>query len=304
MFISISRIKSEEAVLPSSVVHLVYWLLQIFARTVQHYELYGEISAEQSYMLDQTCVVIDRLSQQQFLLSMLYVGCHEELEICGRIRDKYATIKGSLTNSNFTLNAPQVEQQLQQLAFIEAKHLEMQPLNPPSTLEKISCCVQPLLAVEVLLNPCKDTSYYVAELQMLQRLKKYSNTRLFYEIIRAGFLTLSNVADTSPDTMWGAFMFFKMPHIIKQLHALQRIPGEQPPPADYIPELVEALELLIEDNLLLDFMDTKCSCNMIEFLLNDWTKQQLVNDVHVKKFASQRLVEKSCILYTHLNYII
>ncbi|EDW40663.1 mediator of RNA polymerase II transcription subunit 24 [Drosophila sechellia] len=282
------RIKSEEAVLPSSVVHLVYWLLQIFARTVQHYELYGEISAEQSYMLDQTCVVIDRLSQQQFLLSMLYVGCHEELDICGRIRDKYATIKGSLTNSNFTLNAPQVEQQLQQLAFIEAKHLEMQTLNPPPTLEKISCCVQPLLAVEVLLNPCKDTSYYVAELQMLQRLKKYSNTRLFYEIIRAGFLTLSNVADTSPDTMWGAFMFFKMPHIIKQLHALQRIPGEQPPPADYIPELVEALELLIEDNLLLDFMDTKCSCNMIEFLLNDWTKQQLVNDVHVKKFASQR----------------
>ncbi|EDV50726.1 mediator of RNA polymerase II transcription subunit 24 [Drosophila erecta] len=282
------RIKSEEAVLPSSVVHLVYWLLQIFARTVQHYELYGEISAEQSYMLDQTCVVIDRLSQQQFLLSMLYVGCHEELEICGRIRDKYATIKGSLTNSNFTLNAPQAEQQLQQLAYIEAKHLEMQQLNPASTLEKISCCVQPLLAVEVLLNPCKDTSYYVAELQMLQRLKKYSNTRLFYEIIRAGFLTLSNVADTSPDTMWGAFMFFKMPHIIKQLHALQRIPGEQPPPADYIPELVEALELLIEDNLLLDFMDTKCSCNMIEFLLNDWTKQQLVNDVHVKKFASQR----------------
>ncbi|KAH8376396.1 hypothetical protein KR200_004736 [Drosophila serrata] len=282
------RIKSEEAVLPGAVVHLVYWLLQIFARTVQHYELYGEISAEQSYMLDQICLVIDRLSQQQFLLSMLYVGCHEELEVRGRIRDKYASVKGSLTNSNFTLNAPAVEQQLQQLAYIEAKHLDMQTLNPPPTLEKTSCCVQPLLAVEVLLNPCKDTSYYVAELQMLQRLKRYSNTRLFYEIIRAGFLTLSNVADTSPDTVWGAFMFFKMPHIIKQLHALQRMPGEQPPPADYIPELVEALELLIEDNLLLDFMDTKCSCNMIEFLLNDWTKQQLVNDVHVKKFASQR----------------
>ncbi|XP_017088440.2 mediator of RNA polymerase II transcription subunit 24 [Drosophila bipectinata] len=282
------RIKSEEAVLPSAVVNLVYWLLQIFARTVQHYELYSEISAEQSYLLDQTCVVIDRLSQHQFLLSMLYVGCHEELDTCMRIRDKHATIKGSLTNSNFTLSSPNVEQQLQQLAYIEAKHLDMQPLNPAPALEKISCCVQPLLAVEVLLNPCKDTSYYVAELQMLQRLKRYSNTRLFYEIIRAGFLTLSNVADTSPDTMWGAFMFFKMPHIIKQLHALQRVPGEQPPMTDYIPELVEALELLIEDSLLLDFMDTKCSCNMIEFLLNDWTKQQLVSDIHVKKFASQR----------------
>ncbi|EDW79003.1 uncharacterized protein Dwil_GK12010 [Drosophila willistoni] len=293
------RIKSEETLLPSAVVQLVLWLLQIFGRTVQHYELYGEISAEQSYMLDQTCVVIDRLSQHQFLLSILFVGCHEEFDCYARIRDKYASIKGSLTNSNFTLNSPGVEQQLHQLAYIDTKHLDMQNLNSPQQpAEKISYCVQPLLAVEVLLNPCKDTSYYVAELQMLQRLKGYTNTRLFYEIIRAGFLTLSNVADTSPDTMWGAFMFFKMPHIIKQLHVLQRIPGEQPPPVEYIPELVEALELLIEDNLLLDFMDTKCSCNMIEFLLNDWTKQQLVNDVHVKKFASQReaasLLLKKC----------
>jgi len=272
-------------------VQLVHWIMQIFARTVQQYEMRGEMSAEQSYMLDQSCKLIERLTQQQFLLSMLYVGCHEELETLDRIRDLYASIKASLTNSNFTLSTATAEQQLQQLAYIDAKHLDLQSLNPPSSAEKISCCVQPLLAVEVLLNPCKDTSYYVAELQMLQRLKGYSNTRLFYEIIRAGFLTLSNVADTSPDTMWGAFMFFKMPHIIKQLHALQRVPGEQTLPlTDYIPELVEALELLIEDNLLLDFMDTKCSCNIIEFLLNDWTKQQLVNDVHVKKFASQRWV--------------
>ncbi|XP_026849415.1 mediator of RNA polymerase II transcription subunit 24 [Drosophila persimilis] len=291
------RIKSEEAVLPGAVVQLIYWLLQIFARTVQHYELYGEISAEQSYMLDQTCVVIDRISQHQFMLSMLYVGSREEFECHGKIRDKYAAIKGSLTNSNFTLSSPGVEQQLQQFAYIDVSHLDLQKLNVLPA-EKISYCIQPLLAVEVLLIPCKETSYYVAELQMLQRLKRYTNTRLFYEIIRAGFLTLSNVADTSPDTMWGAFMFFKMPHIIKQLHALQRVPGEQPPPSDYIPELVEALELLIQDNLLLDFMDTKCSCNMIEFLLNDWTKQQLVNDVHVKKFASQReaasLLLKKC----------
>ncbi|XP_033253247.1 mediator of RNA polymerase II transcription subunit 24-like [Drosophila miranda] len=101
------RIKSEEAVLPGAVVQLIYWLLQIFARTVQHYELYGEISAEQSYMLDQTCVVIDRISQHQFMLSMLYVGSREEFECHGKIRDKYAAIKGSLTNSNFTLSSPE-----------------------------------------------------------------------------------------------------------------------------------------------------------------------------------------------------
>lgn len=275
--------------MPSAVVQLVLWIMQIFARTVQQYEKRGEMSAEQSYMLDQCCQLIEHLAQQQFLLSMLYVGCHEELDSLDRIRDVYASIKASLTNSNLTLSSATAEQQLKQLAYIDAKHLELQSLNPPATAEKISTCVQPLLAVEVLLNPCKDTSFYVAELQMLQRLKGYSNTRLFYEIIRAGFLTLSNVADTTPDTMWGAFMFYTMPHIIKQLHALQRVTGEPLPASkDYIPELLEALELLIEDNLLLDFMDTKCSCNIIELLLNHWTKQQLVSDVHVKKFASQR----------------
>lgn len=277
--------------MPSAVVQLVLWVMQIFARTVQQYEMRGEMSAEQSYMLDTCCQLIEHLTQQQFLLSMLYVGCHEELDTQDRIRDVYASIKGSLTNSNLTLSSATAEQQLKQLAYIDAKHLDLQSLNPPAAAEKISSCVQPLLAVEVLLNPCKDTSFYVAELQMLQRLKGYTNTRLFYEVIRAGFLTLSNVADNTPDTMWGAFMFYTMPHIIKQLHALQRVPGEQPLPSastDYIPELLEALELLIEDNLLLDFMDTKCSCNIIELLLNQWIKQQLVSDVHVKKLASQR----------------
>ena len=46
--------------------------------------------------------------------------------------------------------------------------------------------------------------------------------------------------------------------------------------------------MLLEDKLLLDFMDSKCSCNIIDFLLNDWTKQHLVTDVHVKHFAAQR----------------
>ncbi|KAM8710670.1 hypothetical protein ACLKA7_017314 [Drosophila subpalustris] len=195
------RSKSEESLLPGAMVQLVHWIMQIFARTVQQYEMRGEMSAEQSYMLDQSCKLIERLTQQQFLLAMLYVGCHEELDALDRIRDLYASIKASLTNSNMTLSTATAEQQLQQLAYIDAKQLDLQYLNPAPSTEKISCCVQPLLAVEVLLNPCKDTSYYVAELQMLQRLKGYTNTRLFYEIIRAGFLTLSNVADTSPDTI-------------------------------------------------------------------------------------------------------
>ncbi|XP_013111291.2 mediator of RNA polymerase II transcription subunit 24 isoform X1 [Stomoxys calcitrans] len=289
------RTKVEESILPGAIVSLVDWLMQIFATITTSYEMNRELSAEQSYLHDQCCTVIEKLVRNQFILAILYVGRQEDPDNYSKIRENYATIKTSLTNSNFTPSHPNVEKYLQKLAYIDVHHLDMKTLDVHPLPEPISYCVQPLLAVEVLLNPCNDTSYYVAEMQMLQRLKKFSNTRLFYEIIRAGFVSLSNVAETSHDTMLGAFTFFKVPQIIKQLHALNRAPTE-PTPTDFIPEVVEAFEMLLEDNLLLDLMDSKCSCNIIDYLLNDWAKQHLVNEVHVKHFAAQRDQEASLLL--------
>uniref|UniRef100_A0A1A9WLL4 Mediator of RNA polymerase II transcription subunit 24 n=1 Tax=Glossina brevipalpis TaxID=37001 RepID=A0A1A9WLL4_9MUSC len=281
------RTKTEEAILPGAVVSLTSWLMQVFAMITAHYEIHRELNSEQSYMLDQCCLVIEKVIKNQFLMSTLYVGCHEDPDYYGQIRERYAAIKTSLTNSNFSPTHPSIETYLHQLAYVDVHHLDMHLLDIQPKPEPVTYCVQPLLTVDVLLNPCNDTSYYVAKMQMVQRLKKFSNTRLFYEIVRAGFVSLSNVMETTHDTMWGAFTFFKVPQIIKQLQALNRAVGEQTP-NDYIPEVVEAIELLLEDKLLLDFMDSKCSCNIIEYLLNDWTKQHLVNDMHVKHFAAQR----------------
>lgn len=56
---------------------------------------------------------------------------------------------------------------------------------------------------------------------------------------------------------------------------------------DYCPHVIEAFEMLAEDPIL-DFMDTKCACNTIEFLLTELAKQHLVNDKHIKHFSSAR----------------
>lgn len=56
---------------------------------------------------------------------------------------------------------------------------------------------------------------------------------------------------------------------------------------DYCPDVITAFEMLLEDPIL-DFMDTKCACNTIEFLLNELAKQNLVNDIHIKHFSSKR----------------
>lgn len=69
---------------------------------------------------------------------------------------------------------------------------------------------------------------------------------------------------------------------------------------DYCPDVVKAFEQLGEDPIL-DFMDTKCACNTIEFLLVELGKQHLVNEKHIKQFTSKRDVISSALMKIDLN---
>lgn len=45
---------------------------------------------------------------------------------------------------------------------------------------------------------------------------------------------------------------------------------------------------MLNEDPFLDFLDTKCACNTIEYLLNDLAKHGLINEQHVQRFASAR----------------
>lgn len=57
--------------------------------------------------------------------------------------------------------------------------------------------------------------------------------------------------------------------------------------SDHSAEVVKALDMLIDDPTL-DLLDTTCSCNTIEYLLNELAKHNLLNAQQVQQFASQR----------------
>ena len=57
---------------------------------------------------------------------------------------------------------------------------------------------------------------------------------------------------------------------------------------DFSEDIVHAVELLLENSPILDFMDTKCACNTIEALLNELKKQSLVNDKYIVYFSAKR----------------
>lgn len=51
--------------------------------------------------------------------------------------------------------------------------------------------------------------------------------------------------------------------------------------------MVAALEMLIDDPIL-DYLDTKCACNTIEYLLTELVVHHLITEQHVHQFSSRR----------------
>lgn len=45
---------------------------------------------------------------------------------------------------------------------------------------------------------------------------------------------------------------------------------------------------MLNEDPFLDFLDTKCACNTIEYLLSELAKHGLINELQVQKFASAR----------------
>lgn len=57
--------------------------------------------------------------------------------------------------------------------------------------------------------------------------------------------------------------------------------------SDHSPDVVKALEMLIDDPTL-DLLDTTCACNTIEYLLNEFSKHNLLNAQQIQQFIAQR----------------
>lgn len=110
-----------------------------------------------------------------------------------------------------------IEESLKKLCNLEVENIASKFVKTDA--EPITYCLQPLLAVQNLVNPISETSVYINQLHMIQRLKNYSNARLYCEVIRACMMCLHDVTGTIKESHWGGFTVLKLPQILKELHA-------------------------------------------------------------------------------------
>ncbi|KAG5680195.1 hypothetical protein PVAND_009720 [Polypedilum vanderplanki] len=271
------RTKPEESSLMNAILSLVHWLIELSEKIFLKIMEQNNIPThEQKVCLERITTLNNRIVNNQFLMGIIYLAKLEDRELYEKCVMSYKRIH-SLSKEDFIKD-------FYQMIFNKLDHMPMKELEP-RCVESISVCLQPFIAIEVLINASADVSVNVSKLLMIQKLKKYSNARLYHEIIRSCFITLCHVKDVNY-RIWGAFTLCKVPLILKQLHLQAKNVDEK---LDYSEDVVKAFEMLLECTPILDLLDTTFACNSIECILVELRKQNLVNDDIMKKLVDRRI---------------
>ncbi|XP_071573333.1 mediator of RNA polymerase II transcription subunit 24-like [Temnothorax nylanderi] len=115
-----------------------------------------------------------------FLSAMMYLAKYDNKDLYIEVVKKCQETETLLKTSTQKSVVP-IEDSLKKLCNLEIESLCPEKMK----MESITHCLQPLFAVQVLLNPSTETTVFVNQLLMVQRLKCYTNARLYCEIIRA-----------------------------------------------------------------------------------------------------------------------
>ncbi|OAD54966.1 Mediator of RNA polymerase II transcription subunit 24 [Eufriesea mexicana] len=276
------RGKPEEDLLAAAVLSIVHWLLQCYLHTLTKMPQNSPLTPQPTELMDKPASIMKQMLSSDFLCAMMYLAKYDDKDLYIEVVKKCQEIEALLKTSNLKSSVP-IEDSLKKLCNLEVDCLALSP--EMSQMESITHCLQPLFAVQVLLNPSTETSVFVNQMLMVQRLKNYTNARLYCEIIRACLMCLHNVTSTFKESQWGAFTFLKVPLILKELHVAHSNGDDK---LEYSQDILDAFELLLQFTPLLDIVDTACSCNSVECLLNALQKVNLVTEKQTKQLSGRR----------------
>ncbi|KAG7309149.1 hypothetical protein JYU34_005071 [Plutella xylostella] len=274
------RGKMEEEVLASAVSSIILWLLQVYHYSLTKYPASNPIQSQD--LLEKSSLIMNSIVNTDFLLAMFFLAKQNDPEEYKEVIKKCQEITGfMMMNTQFKAPAT-IHDTLQKI--IQLGIDQVAPMN--NKPETITYCLQALVSVNVLSNPIIDLQYIACQLGMVKRVKGFTLSRLYCELIRASFISLNDASsDASKQALWAAFTFLKVPQIIQYLHSAC---GTTSNDGEYSLELVEAFEMLLQSSPLLDILDNKCSCNSVVSLLEPLVKLNVATEAQIAYFAKKR----------------
>lgn len=274
------RGKLEEEVLAFAVSSIILWLLQVYHYSLTKYPSSNPIQCQE--LLEKSTSLLNSIVNTDFLLAMFYLAKQHDQEEYNEATKKCQEITGfMMMNTQFKAPAT-IHETLQKICNMDLDKIA--PLN--NKPESVTHCLQALIAIEVLAHPSADLQQLAGQLLMIQRIKGYSLSRLYCELVRASFISLNDSSkDASKQALWAAFTFLKLPQVMFYLHSTCGTTNSE---GEYSVELVDAFEKLLQSNPLLDIVDTKNSCNSVVSLIEPLVKMNVLTESHLQYFSQKR----------------
>nr|CAG4642316.1 EOG090X01FD [Evadne anonyx] len=273
-FISCSGSVEDCASLASSLLSLESWLLTLTGDCLKKL-CENNTLTEYFNICHSTNKLLTNLYEDDFLISLLFIArCSD---------DKFSAAHlVQLTNL--------IKRTLNQCRCFEANLFKETNQRNKSHYDNSLCTdVHTLISWETLLRPTSDGQNLTQQLDVLQKLRGYSPTQLYCEILRACCLGLAETIDSSGEPRWAVFTFLKVPSLLLRLHRAIHGLDQNAQVVEPNTEVAAAFERLLSYPGLLETTDAKCQCNVVEGLLNEVkARTGLLSEWHVTNILSKR----------------
>lgn len=245
--------KSEGTKLAAALQAMTSWLLQVLQSCYNQQQLYKKALS-----------VLRAFLACPFYLAMMclakYVDPDNYNEICKKCRELECVREELLDSIRILLK------------------MDLEVLNPAQTKDPgPGCLIQAWFSIQMISTPGTSTQNLVQRLKLIQRLKGYTDARLYSEIMRGSLMSLHDVCRTPYDSQWGAFAFLKVPQLLASL--ADKSDGTA---------IFNAVELLLEHSPLLDAMDAQHSCSYLDTLLGELVKLRLLSEANKQQLAARQ----------------
>lgn len=148
--------------------------------------------------------------------------------------------------------------------------------------------VQPILAFDALLHPTADLNNLSQRLYAVALMHNMTFSDITFEILRCSLLSISTQADGFQVLKWDAFILVRLPHLIEKVHRFMK--GTDSSGLKTPTDLYKAFDRLLKNDGLLDTVDVRCKCNIVEILLRvvQSTNAQLITETEADDVVKKR----------------
>ncbi|XP_077979024.1 mediator of RNA polymerase II transcription subunit 24-like [Glandiceps talaboti] len=277
-------------ILCQSLLTAVFWLLRGILHALEKQREIKETFVIAKNM-EMCSDVLKRLYEAKPTRGLLYIGRLEDANTWNGIEQVLTSIRNTLINQQ---QQPVFSKELREKVdrhLVEIQKYQNQPVSPMGGMygtKVSSSTVNIITYMEAILNITIDIQPFVDQLILIETIQKLHRSTVYLELIRASFIGTVDSAGSSDELKWASFTYLKVPQVLARL---KLIPPSDGNTLDSSEILNDSLEQLLRFLPLLDAADTKCNCDCLQYLLQEFNKYGLMSESQVSKILHRRALE-------------